>query len=337
MNNLENKKILVTGADGFIGSHLVEALIEAGAKVRALVCYNSFNSYGWLDCFSKELLDKIEIISGDVRDNIQMDQITENIDIIYHLAALIAIPYSYQAPKAYVDTNINGTLNLLQAAKKANVQKFIHTSTSEVYGSALYVPINEKHPLQPQSPYSATKIAADQLALSYYYSFDLPVTIIRPFNTFGPRQSARAVIPNIISQLAAGVKSINLGSLTPTRDFLFVKDTVSGFIAAGQKNSLEGQTINLGTGKEISIGGLFDCICEIMNSKANIQVDENRIRPQKSEVQRLLADNQLAKSLLCWVPKYSGKEEFKKAIKITADWFCEPKNLSRYKTTVYNV
>lgn len=327
----------MTGADGFIGSHLVEALVDQGAKVRALVCYNSFNSYGWLDGFSKEILEKIEIISGDVRDNIQMDQITTDIDIIYHLAALIAIPYSYQAPKAYIDTNVIGTLNLLQAAKKNNVQKFIHTSTSEVYGSALYVPIDEKHPLQPQSPYSASKIAADQLALSYYYSFDSPVTIIRPFNTFGPRQSARAVIPNIISQLAAGVSSVNLGELTPTRDFLFVQDTISGFIAAGQKNGLEGQTINLGTGKEISIGALFDCICGVMNLPATIQVDVNRLRPKNSEVQRLLADNQRAKSLLGWRPKYCGAEDFKKAIKITADWFCEPKNLSRYKTSVYNI
>jgi NAD dependent epimerase/dehydratase len=338
MNNLKNKKILVSGADGFIGSHLVEALVDKGAHVRALVCYNSFNSYGWLDTLSEETLSKIEVVSGDIRDNIFISEITKGVDYVYHLAALIAIPYSYQAPKSYIDTNVNGTLNLLQAARENNVQKFIHTSTSEVYGSALYVPIDEKHPLQPQSPYSASKIAADQLALSYYYSFDLPVTIIRPFNTFGPRQSSRAVIPNIIAQLASGVKSVYLGSLSPTRDFLFVQDTVSGFIAAGEHQGLEGQTINLGTGQEISIGGLFDCICEVMEVyDATVVVEDLRIRPNKSEVQRLLANNQLAKILLHWNPKYCDANGFKKALKITTEWFCDSKNLARYKTNVYNI
>lgn len=334
---MKGKKVLVTGADGFIGSHLVEALLEENCEIKALVFYNSFNSYGWLDALPQELLNHIEIVSGDIRDNIFINQITRKIDCIYHLAALIAIPYSYCAPKAYIETNIMGTLNLLQAARDNEVKKFIHTSTSEVYGSALYVPIDEKHPLQPQSPYSASKISADQLALSYYYSFDLPVTVIRPFNTFGPRQSARAVIPNIISQLGVGKKEISLGALTPTRDFLFVKDTVSGFIAAGYKENLDGKIINLGTGQEISIGMLFNSICEVMNLDATVLVEDLRIRPKNSEVQRLLADNQLAQSLLNWRPEYVGVDGFKKALEITVNWFSNPQNLSRYKTNVYNV
>jgi NAD dependent epimerase/dehydratase len=329
-------KILVTGADGFIGSHLTEQLIREGHAVKAFVQYNSFNSYGWLDQTSAEIQKQIEFFSGDIRDPYGVRAALKDCSIVLHLAALIAIPYSYHSPEAYVDTNIKGTLNILQAARDLSLKKVIHTSTSEVYGTAQFVPITEKHPLVGQSPYSATKIAADQLAHSFYTSFDLPVVTIRPFNTYGPRQSARAVIPTIITQIANGKKDIKLGSILPTRDFNYVKDTVQGFIYALNSQNGFGEVINIGSNYEISIQETVQLIAELMNENIEIITDDKRIRPEKSEVERLWADNQKAKQLLDWEPAFAGKEGLKRGLKETIEWFQNPDNLAVYKAT-YNI
>lgn len=325
------KKILVTGADGFIGSHLVETLLEEGFEVRAFVLYNSFNTWGWLDTFPKEKLDKIEIFTGDVRDPNAVRQAANGVDAIFHLAALIAIPYSYYAPDAYVDTNIKGTLNVLQAARDLNIERVLVTSTSEVYGTAQYVPIDEKHPYQGQSPYSATKIGADRIAESFYRSFELPVTIVRPFNTFGPRQSARAVIPTIITQLLSGKTEIKLGSLEPTRDFNYVKDTAHGFVEIYRSDKTIGQEINIATQKEISIGQLAEELIRQINPNAEIVCDEQRLRPSKSEVERLLGCNEKIRTLTEWKPKYTFEEGLAETISFLKD------NLNRYKVDIYNV
>jgi len=325
------KRVLVTGADGFIGSHLTEMLMDKGYKVTALAQYNSFNDWGWLDKISCK--ESVEVITGDIRDPHFCKHITQDIDIIFHLAALIAIPYSYVAPDSYVDTNIKGTLNICQAAKENGVQRLIHTSTSEVYGTAQYVPIDEKHPMQPQSPYSATKIAADAMAISFYNTFDLPVTIARPFNTYGPRQSARAVIPTIITQIANGKKSIKLGDVSPTRDFNYVEDTCRGFIALAECEDAIGQTVNIGSNYEISIGDTLNLIKDIMKSDVEFIIDEQRIRPGKSEVFRLCCDNTLIENLTGFKPKVDIREGLEKTI----EWFTELDNLDNYKTDIYNV
>lgn len=330
-------KILVTGADGFIGSHLVEALVERGYPVKAFVLYNSFNNWGWLDTVSPEILANVEIFSGDVRDPFGAKTAMQGCEAVLHLAALIAIPYSYHSPDTYVDTNIKGTLHILQAARELGLHKVIHTSTSEVYGTARFVPITEEHPLQGQSPYSATKIAADQLAFSYYTSFNVPVTIIRPFNTYGPRQSARAVIPTIITQIANGQRTLKLGALHPTRDFNFVKDTVNGFIAALESAQGAGEVINLGSNYEISIGDTVKLIAEVMNADVEITEESARLRPEKSEVERLWADNHKAKQLLNWQPEYATREGFKRGLQQTADWFTQAHNLKAYKSNIYNL
>jgi NAD dependent epimerase/dehydratase len=323
--------VLVTGADGFIGSHLTELLVKEGYKVKALSYYNSFNYWGWLETL--DCLDEIEVLSGDVRDPHYCKHITKGVDEIYHLAALIAIPYSYIAPDSYVDTNIKGTLNICQAALENGCSRIINTSTSEVYGSAQYVPIDENHPLQPQSPYSASKIGADAMAMSFYNSFNLPLTIARPFNTYGPRQSARAVIPTIISQIAAGKKRIELGDITPTRDFNYVKDTCRGFLAIAKNQKTVGETVNIGSNYEISIGDTFNIIKELMNSDVEFITDDKRIRPEKSEVNRLWCDNTKIESLTGFKPEVSIREGLKKTI----DWFSEQKNLDKYKVNIYNV
>lgn len=325
------KKVLVTGADGFIGSHLVETLLDEGYEVRAFVLYNSFNTWGWLDTFSKEKLDKIGIFTGDVRDPNAVRQAAKGVDAIFHLAALIAIPYSYYAPDAYVDTNIKGTLNILQAARDLNIERVLVTSTSEVYGTAQYVPIDEKHPYQGQSPYSATKIGADRIAESFYRSFELPVTIVRPFNTFGPRQSARAVIPTIITQLLSGKTEIKLGSLTPTRDFNYVKDTARGFLEIYRSDKTIGQEINIATQKEISIGQLAEELIRQINPQAKIVCDEQRLRPTKSEVERLLGCNAKIKELTAWEPRYTFEEGLAETIEFLKN------NLDKYKVDIYNV
>lgn len=325
------KKVLVTGADGFIGSHLTESLLEKGYEVKAFTMYNSFNTWGWLDTLPKEKLDQIEIFSGDVRDPNGVREAMKGVDGVFHLAALIAIPFSYHSPDSYVDTNIKGTLNVLQAARELDTEKIMITSTSEVYGTAQYVPIDEKHPFQGQSPYSATKIGADRLAESFYRSFNLPVSIVRPFNTYGPRQSARAVIPTIISQLLSGKEEIKLGSLTPTRDFNYVKDTAAGFIAIAESSKTIGEEINIATQQEISIGDLAKEIIAQINPKAKIVCDEQRLRPEKSEVNRLLGSNEKIRKLTDWVPKYS----FKDGIKNTIDWMKE--NMNCYKGDIYNL
>lgn len=324
-------KILITGADGFIGSHLVEMMVDLGFHVRALSQYNSFNSWGWLDTIS--CLDQIEVVSGDIRDPHYCDHITQNIDCIYHLAALIAIPYSYIAPDSYLDTNVKGTLNLCQSAKRNGVKRFIHTSTSEVYGTAKYVPIDEGHPLNPQSPYSASKIAADAIALSFFNAFDLPVTIVRPFNTYGPRQSARAVIPTIIGQIAGGANFIKLGDTTPTRDFNYVLDTCRGFFELAECEQAIGETVNIGSNYEISIGDTIERIRDLMKSNVDIISDPQRLRPGKSEVFRLWCDNSKIKSLTGFTPKYSLND----GLQLTIDWFKNPDNLSRYKNNLYNI
>ncbi len=326
-----SKKILITGADGFIGSHLTEMLVDAGADVRALCLYNSFNDWGWLE--SSPARDKVEIVTGDVRDPHFCRKITTGVDIVFHLAALIAIPYSYIAPDAYVDTNVRGTLNICQAAMDAGCSRIIHTSTSEVYGTALQVPINEDHPLQPQSPYSASKIGADAIAKSFYNSFDLPVVIARPFNTFGPRQSARAVIPNIIAQLAKGKKEVALGDIRPTRDFNYVLDTCGGLVALAQCDAAVGQEVNVGSGSDISIGDLFVLINKLMHTSATIKTEDERIRPAKSEVMRLLCDNSKLRSLTGYTHTYGLEAGLEKTIA----WFTNPQNLARYKTDIYNV
>lgn len=330
-------KILVTGADGFIGSHLTEALVRQGFDVRAFTLYNSFNSWGWLDQCAKDVKGRFEVFSGDIRDPHGVKEAMKGCDAVLHLAALIAIPYSYQSPDTYVDTNVKGTLNVLQAARELDVQRVLHTSTSEVYGTARFVPITEEHPLQGKSPYSATKIAADQLAYSFYASFGLPVITIRPFNTYGPRQSARAVIPTIIAQLASGKRKIQIGAISPTRDFNFVSDTANGFIAALRSDVGLGEVINLGSNFEISIGDTAQLIAEAMDVDLEIVTDEARIRPENSEVQRLWADNSKARELLGWVPAYGGREGFKRGLTETAAWFMKPANLSGYKSNIYNI
>lgn len=325
------KKVLITGADGFIGSHLTEMLLKDGYTVRALSQYNSFNHWGWLEDLPNN--DNLEIISGDIRDPYYCKEITQDIDIIFNLAALIAIPYSYVAPASYVDTNINGTLNICQAALKNKVHRVIHTSTSEVYGTAKYVPIDENHPKQPQSPYSASKIGADAIAMSFFNSFELPVTIARPFNTYGPRQSARAIIPTIITQIANNVKKVKLGDLTPTRDFNFVKDTCRGFIALAKSENTIGKEINICSNSEISMLDTLNMIKAIMNSDIQFIHDEERIRPNKSEVFRLYGDNTLIKKLTDFNPSYSIEQGLTK----TCKWFSSPENLKKYKANIYNV
>ena len=323
--------ILVTGADGFIGSHLTEMLVAQGYQVKALSQYNSFNNWGWLEDI--ECKDKIEVLTGDIRDPYFCKLITKDVDIVFHLAALIAIPYSYVAPDSYVDTNIKGTLNICQAAKENGNIRVIHTSTSEVYGTAQYVPIDENHPFEPQSPYSATKIAADAMAMSYYNAFDLPVTVVRPFNTYGPRQSARAIIPTIITQIANGVKEIKLGDVTPTRDFSYVEDTCRGFIALAECNETIGQTVNIGSNFEISIEDTLNIVKELMNSDVEFILDKNRIRPTKSEVFRLLCDNSKINKLTGFKPQVDIREGLQRTI----DWFTRPDNLKKYKSEIYNV
>jgi dTDP-glucose 4,6-dehydratase len=331
------KKILVTGADGFIGSHLTESLVREGYQVRAFVLYNSFNSWGWLDHSPREVIDNLEVFSGDIRDPYGVKSAMSGCDVVLHLAALIAIPYSYHSPATYVETNITGTLNVLQAAREVGVEKVVHTSTSEVYGTARFVPITEEHPLQGQSPYSATKIGADQMAMSFYYSFGTPVAIIRPFNTYGPRQSARAVIPTVITQIASGKRQIKLGSLHPTRDFNYVKDTVRGFIAIAKSQRSVGEVINIGSNYEISIGDTVNLIAESMGVQVDVITDDVRLRPDKSEVNRLWADNSKAKLLVDWEPLYGGKEGFKIGLTETAQWFTDPANLQMYKSDRYNI
>lgn len=335
--NLKNKKILVTGADGFIGSHLTEQLVLEGYDVRAFVQYNSFNSWGWLDSLDQKMIKNIDVFSGDIRDPNGVRKAVKDCHVVLHLAALIAIPYSYHSPDTYIDTNIKGTLNIVQAARDFGVEKVVHTSTSEVYGTAKFVPITEEHPLQGQSPYSASKIGADQLALSFYRSFNTPVAVIRPFNTYGPRQSARAVIPTVITQIANGMKKIKLGALTPTRDFNYVQDTVRGFIAMAQSDRSLGQVINIGSNYEVSIGETAELIADIMNSPIVIETDEQRLRPEKSEVERLWADNSKAKELLAWEPQYGGREGFRRGLSETIAWFTKKENLLRYKAGVYNI
>ena len=329
--------ILVTGADGFIGSHLTETLVRQGHNVRAFVMYNSFNSWGWLDHCSPEVKGQFEIFAGDIRDPHGVKEAMKGCDQVLHLAALIAIPFSYHSPDTYVDTNIKGTLNVLQAARELNVGRVIHTSTSEVYGTARFVPITEEHPLQGQSPYSATEIAADQLAYSFYASFNLPVLIARPFNTYGPRQSARAVIPTIITQIANGTRKIKLGAVSPTRDFNYVQDTVAGFIAAMNSEKGLGEVVNFGSNFEISVGDTAELIAEAMNVEIEIVTEEARLRPGKSEVERLWADNTKAKQLFGWQPAYGGRDGFRRGLAETAEWFTQPNNLRGYKADIYNL
>ena len=330
-------RVFVTGASGFIGSHLVEKLVKIGHKVKALVPYNIENSSGWIDSFDKRLRNKIKIVSGDITDQDLILKETKKIDIIFHLAALISIPYSYKSPRSYISTNVIGTLNILEAGKINKIKKIIVTSTSEVYGSAQYIPIDEKHPLNAQSPYAASKIAADQISLSYYKSFNLPVTVIRPFNTFGPRQSQRAAIPTIISQILNGKKKIKLGNLKSSRDFTLVWDTVDGFIKTIHNKKCVGQVINLGTGSHFTIGETVKIISKILKKNIKVELDKKRIRPKKSEVDRLLSKNEKSKKILNWKPKYSGKKGFYKALEITIKWFKNPKNLKLYKSDAYNV
>ena len=325
-------KVLITGADGFIGSHLTEALVRNGFDVRAFVLYNSFNSWGWLDQSPPEIKEQLDVFAGDIRDSYGVKTAMQGCDIVFHLAALIAIPYSYHSPETYIDTNVKGTLNVVQAAKELGVSKVIHTSTSEVYGTAQFVPITEKHPLQGQSPYSASKIGADQIAMSFYTSFGTPVSIIRPFNTYGPRQSARAVIPTIITQIAGGQHNIKLGALNPTRDFNFVEDTISGFLKIAKSETAIGEVINIGSNYEISIGDTANLIAELMKTNIKIETETNRLRPEKSEVCRLWCENSKAKKLLKWQPKYSGKKGLKEGLMKTIDWLTDPEVLQNYKT-----
>ncbi len=327
----KNDLVLVTGADGFIGSHLTEMLVALGYRVRALAQYNSFNHWGWLEDVRAK--DQIEIVAGDIRDAGFCDAITKDVDVVFHLAALIAIPYSYKAPESYVDTNIKGTLNMCNAAQKHKVRRIICTSTSEVYGTARYVPIDEKHPLQPQSPYSATKIAADAIAMSYHNAFDLPVTIARPFNTYGPRQSARAIIPTIITQIAAGKKEIKLGDTRPTRDFNYVTDTCEGMVALASCDDATGKTVNIGSNFEISIGETISLIADIMGESVQITTDEERLRPEKSEVMRLWCDNTQIRQLTGFQPGHDLRAGLTK----TVEWFRQPKNLAKYKPDTYSV
>jgi NAD dependent epimerase/dehydratase len=335
--NIKGKKVLVTGADGFIGSHLTEHLLRAGADVRAFVYYNSFNSWGWLDESSEDVRRAIDVFAGDIRDPHGVRKAMQGCDVVMHLAALIAIPYSYHSPDTYVDTNVKGTLNVLQAARELGVERVVHTSTSEVYGTARFVPITEEHPLQGQSPYSASKIGADQMALSFFLSFGTPVSIIRPFNTYGPRQSARAVIPTIITQIANGAREIKLGALHPTRDFNYVQDTVRGFVAVAECDRALGQVINVGSNFEVSIGDTVRTIAALMDRDVEITSDEQRLRPAGSEVERLWADNTRARELAGWTPQYGGLEGFKRGLRETIDWFCVRDNLRRYRAGLYNI
>jgi len=329
--------ILVTGADGFIGSHLVEALVREGHSVRAFVLYNSFNTWGWLDHVSDSMMSNVDVFAGDIRDPNGVRTAMRGCDVVYHLAALIAIPYSYHSPDTYIDTNVKGTLNVLQAAHDLAVDRVVHTSTSEVYGSAQFVPITEEHPLQGQSPYSASKIGADQLAYSFYTSFDLPVCTVRPFNTYGPRQSARAVIPTIITQIAAGERVINLGALSPTRDFNYVADTVAGFIAVAEEDRALGKVVNVGSGLEISIGDLAHLIADVMDVSITIETNEERMRPDKSEVDRLCACNERLRTWTDWSPRFGDMDGLRTGLLKTADWFSNPENLSFYKVNQYNI
>ena len=332
-----SERVLVTGADGFIGSHLTEALVRQGQNVRAFVLYNSFNSWGWLDHAPKGIRDNLDVFAGDIRDPHGVEEAMKGRDAVLHLAALIAIPYSYHSPDTYVDTNVKGTLNVLQAARELGVRRVIHTSTSEVYGTARFLPITEEHPLQGQSPYSATKIAADQLAYSFYASFGLPVVIARLFNTYGPRQSARAVIPTIITQIASGQRQIKLGAVWPTRDFSYVQEMVAGFIAALNSDQGLGEVVNFGSNFEISIGDTARLIAEAMNTEIEVITDESRLRPKNSEVERLWADNSKAKELFGWQPAYGDREGFKRGLAKTAEWFQDPANLVSYKADRYNI
>ena len=330
------KKVLITGADGFIGSHLTEAAVKAGHDVRAFVLYNSFNSWGWLDHCAPDVKGHFEVFPGDVRDPNGVRTAMKGCDSVLHLAALIAIPYSYHSPDTYVSTNINGTLNVVQAARELNVTKVVHTSTSEVYGTARFVPITEQHPLQGQSPYSATKIGADHIAMSFHASFGTPVGIIRPFNTYGPRQSARALIPTVIAQIAAGAKFIKLGALHPTRDFSYVTDTVRGFLAALDSDRVIGEVINLGSGFEVSVGDTARAIASAMGREIDIVTDAERLRPERSEVERLWADNRKALDLLGWRPDYGGRDGFQRGLEQTVAWFSRSGHLSSYKADIYN-
>jgi len=331
---IKGKKILITGADGFIGSHLTEELLRSGADVRAFVFYNSYNSWGWLD--QSVYKNDIEIFAGDIRDPFGVRTAMTGCDVVFHLAALISIPYSYHSPATYIDTNVKGTLNVVQAARDLNLQKVVHTSTSEVYGTAQYVPINEDHPLQGQSPYSASKIGADQIATSFYRSFETPVAIARPFNTYGPRQSARAVIPTIILQIVEGNRSLKMGALSPTRDFNFVKDTVSGFIAIAEANHSIGEVINIGSNFEISIEQTVHLIADLMKVEITVDTDEQRLRPGKSEVDRLWADNSKAQELIGWQPEYGLKRGFEKGLLETIQWYTDLNNRRGYKADRYN-
>lgn len=328
---MSNQRALVTGADGFIGSHLAELLVRNGYQVRALVQYNSLNSWGWLD--ASDVAGEMEIVAGDVRDSRFCEQLTQGIDVVFHLAALIAIPYSYVAPQSYIDTNVMGTLNICQSALSNGVGKVVHTSTSEVYGTARYVPIDEAHPLQPQSPYSASKIGADMAALSFHHSFGLPVTVVRPFNTYGPRQSARAIIPTVISQLALGLEVLHVGDTTPTRDFNYVTDTCEGFLLLSRSDAAVGKVVNVGSNTEISVAATIDLIKELMGVEAEVVRDEIRMRPSGSEVFRLVCDNSLVLDLVGYRPRY----DLRAGLMSTIEWFSEPANIARYKGAMYNV
>lgn len=331
------RKVLITGADGFIGSHLTETLVQRGYDVRAFVMYNSLDSWGWLDEAPAAIRDNLDVVAGDIRDPFAVRDAMRGCNAVLHLAALIAIPFSYRAPQAYVETNVSGTLNVVQAARDLGLSKVVHTSTSEVYGTARFVPITEEHPLQGQSPYSASKIGADQLALSFHASFDVPVAVIRPFNTYGPRQSARAVIPTIITQIARGERRIKLGAVTPTRDFSYVADTVSGFISVLESDAATGKVINVGSNFEISIGDTARTIADVMNATIEIETEEARLRPAGSEVERLWADNAKAEALLDWRPQYGGLDGFRKGLTLTAEWLQNPANLRRYRVGRYVV
>jgi dTDP-glucose 4,6-dehydratase len=331
------RRVLITGADGFIGSHLVEGLVRGGVPVRAFVLYNSFNSWGWLDHCAPDVKGQFDVFAGDIRDPHGVRAAMRDCDAVLHLAALIAIPYSYHSPDTYVETNVKGTLNVVQAARDLSVRRVVHTSTSEVYGTARQVPITEDHPLQGQSPYSASKIGADQIALSFHTSFDTPVVVIRPFNTYGPRQSARAVIPSVITQIASGERRIRLGAVHPTRDFSFVTDTVAGFIKALSADDVVGEVINLGSGFEVSIGDTVRTIADVMGVNVEVVLDEQRLRPDKSEVERLCASSEKARRLLDWSPEFAGMNGFARGLAKTVDWFKDPGNLARYKVDAYNL
>lgn len=334
---LRGKRVLVTGADGFIGSHLTEALFRAGVKVRAFVFYNAFNSFGWLDAAPPDIRDKLDVFAGDIRDQGGMRAAMRDCDVVLHLAALISIPFSYHSPEAFVDTNVKGTLNVIEAARALGVSRIVVTSTSEVYGTARFTPITEEHPLHAQSPYAATKIGADQIALSYHRAFGTPITVLRPFNTYGPRQSARAVIPTIMTQLLSGARRLKLGATHPTRDFSFVADTVRGFARAAVADDIIGEVINIGSGFEISIGRTATLIAELLGVQAEFETETVRVRPTKSEVGRLFAGTEKAERLLGWRPLYGGEEGFKRGLAETAVWFSDPTNLVRYKHDRYNI